>query len=114
MLLWLIVMIGISSAILELMLVVKVPALRRLVTKYVIVGLIFSIILSIVLSSIFAVGGLVAFGAFVTSTVITGAIYGAVNIWERSKQNASKADAKLAVFRGQAGVINTAASPVST
>lgn len=86
MLLWIIIMLGLASALFEFFLVWRVPVLKTWILKHLIIGVLLSLIIAITLGHIFVVGGLIAFAAWLVSSVVTSTVYGVMHIAEKKPE----------------------------
>jgi len=77
--------LGICSAILELILIHKLPWLHKLCKKVPLVGLVFSFILSMFVGSVFGAVGIIVMIAGVISTVLTAPYYWIGGKWDTYK-----------------------------
>lgn len=87
MLLWMMLVIGIASSIFEISLVMKFPHLKSLILKNLILGILISMILALLFNFIFALGGIVAFGAFCISSALTSSFYATHKIIENTRNS---------------------------
>lgn len=75
------IILGVASAIVELILYLRCAPLRELIRRWELSGLILSIAISATLGAIFGAAGLVVMIAGIVSTVFTQPIYFLYNRW---------------------------------
>lgn len=83
MLLWIIILLGLASALFEFFIVWRVPVLKTWILKHLIIGILLSLVIAITLGHIFVVGGLIAFAAWLVSSAVTSTVYGVMHVLEK-------------------------------
>lgn len=69
------VLMAIASTGIEMMIVMRSDSLMRWFEKYQTIGLVFSVVISFILGTLFGMAGMIVGGAAVISTVLSAAIY---------------------------------------
>jgi hypothetical protein len=80
--------LGVASAMLELVLYMRVASLRALIKRWEVLGLFLSLLISALLGMVFGAAGLTVMIAGVVSTVFTQPVYFLYNRWPERKRRA--------------------------
>lgn len=90
------IVFGIIAAILELRLALKIPIIRKLVERFSVVGIGFSIGLSLLLGMLFGAAGMIVMFAAILATTLTQPVYVFLN---KTKKQTSKTKQQVEDFK---------------